>query len=151
MNTNRLNNFILWCKNWYQPIDKNMPMFEQARAALYLDDYICCRTDNDVLNIVLIFLDDLIEAKVIQPFRMQTFYNDIKKNKHWYNLSDEESILWTIRGFFAWELGNKVIKLNPPVYNRNVYKLGFIGPSHMGNSYKMLNYKANKFFNKNNL
>ena len=151
MNTNRLNNFILWCKNWYKPIDKNMPMFEQARAALYLDDYICCRTDNDVLNIVLRFLDDLIESKVIEPFSMQTFYYKIKHNKNLYNLSDEESILWTIRSFFAWELGNKVIKLNPPVYNRNVYKLGFIGPSHMGNSYKMLNYKANKFFKKNNL
>jgi hypothetical protein len=151
MNTNRLNNFILWCKNWYQPIDKNMSMFEQARAALYLDDYICCTTDNDVLNIVLTFLDDLINAKVIEPFSMQTFYYKIKHNKNLYNLSDDESILWTIRSFFAWELGKKVIKLNPPIYNKNVYKLGFTGPSHMGNSYKMLNYKAKKFFNKNNL
>lgn len=151
MNTNRLNNFILWCKNWYQPIDKNMSMFEQARAALYLDDYICCATDNDVLNIVLTFLDDLINAKVIEPFSMQTFYYKIKHNKNLYNLSDDESILWTIRSFFAWELGKKVIKLNPPIYNKNVYKLGFTGPSHMGNSYTMLNYKAKKFFNKNNL
>ena len=147
MNTNRLNNFILWCKNWYKPIDKNMPMFEQARAALYLDDYICCRTDNDVLNIVLIFLDDLIAAKVIEPFRMQTFYNNIKKNKHWYKLSDDESVLWTIRDFFAWELENKAIKLNPPNYNRAVYKLGFKAPRQYGNSYKMANFKIKQLFN----
>ena len=146
MNANRLNNFILWCKNWYQPIDENTPIFEQARAALYLDDYICCRTDNDVLNIILLFIDDLVEAKVIQPFRMQTFYTNIKKNKHWYKFSDDESLLWTIRDFFAWELESKVIKLNPPNYNRTVYKLGFKAPRQYGNSYKMANFKIKQLF-----
>ncbi|MBO5948220.1 hypothetical protein J6Q66_05230 [bacterium] len=144
----RLNNFILWCKNWYQPINKDMPIFEQAKAALYIDDYICIKTNNDVLNVVMTFIDDLVDAKLIQPFRMQIFYNDVKKNKHWYKLTDDESLLWTIRNYFAYDVERKDLKLNPPTYNKKIYKLGFVGPSHMGNSYKMLNYKANKFFSK---
>lgn len=144
----RLNNFILWCKNWYQPINKDMPIFEQAKAALYLDDYIFIKTNNDVLNVVMTFIDDLVDAKLIQPFRMQIFYNDVKSNKHWYKLTDDESLLWTIRNYFAYNVERKDLKLNPPIYSRKVYKLGFVGPSHMGNSYKMLNYKTNKFFSK---
>jgi hypothetical protein len=144
----RLNNFILWCKGWYQPINKDMSIFEQAKAALYLDDYVCIQNNNDVLNIIMIFIDDLVDAKLIKPFRLQIFYNKVKSNKYWYNLTDEEALLWTIRNYFSFEVGRSDFNLNPPVYSRGVYKLGFVGPSHMGNSYKMLNYKANKFFNK---
>ena len=32
----RLNNFILWCKNWYQPIDKKMSAIKQAKKILVL-------------------------------------------------------------------------------------------------------------------
>lgn len=144
----RLNNFILWCKGWYQPINKDMSIFEQAKVALYLDDYVCIQNNNDVLNIIMIFIDDLVDAKLIKPFRLQIFYNKVKSNKCWYNLTDEEALLWTIRNYFSFEVGRSDFNLNPPVYSRGVYKLGFVGPSHMGNSYKMLNYKANKFFNK---
>ena len=35
----RLNNFILWCKNWYQPIDKEMDIITQAKKILSLDGY----------------------------------------------------------------------------------------------------------------
>lgn len=96
----RLNNFILWCKNWYQPINKDMSIFEQAKAALYLDDYVCIQNNNDVLNIIMIFIDDLVDAKLIKPFRLQIFYNKVKSNKYWYNLPDEEALLWTIRNYF---------------------------------------------------
>lgn len=61
--------------------------------------------------------------------------------KHYFGLS--------VIIFFSFEVGRSDFNLNPPVYNRKVYKLGFVGPSHMGNSYKMLNYKANKFFKDN--
>ena len=50
-----------------------------------------------------------------------------------------------LKNFLAFEC-NK-FQLMPPVYSREVYKLGFVGPRYMGNSYKMLNYKARKFFN----
>lgn len=38
----QLNNFILWCKNWYQPIDNNMDIVTEAQKILTLDDYLPC-------------------------------------------------------------------------------------------------------------
>lgn len=148
-NNLRLNNFILWCKNWYDPIDKNMNVFDQAKAALYLDGYQFIRNNHDVMNIILGFMDDLTESKIIgdRPFSLQRFYQDTQSNKYWYKMPSDEAFLWAIRDYFAYSIGKKEVTLNPPVYNRKVYKLGFIGPRYMGNSYKMLNYKANKFFN----
>jgi hypothetical protein len=52
----RLNNFILWCKNWYSPIDKNMNVFDQAKAALYLDGYEFIQNKHDIMNIILILV-----------------------------------------------------------------------------------------------
>ena len=145
----RLNHFILWCKNWYDPIDKNMNVFDQVKAALYLDGYHFIQNRHDVMNIILGFMDDLTESKILgdRPFSLQRFYQDTQSNKHWYQMPPDEAFLWAIRNYFAFSIGSKDVTLNPPVYNRKVYKLGFIGPRHMGNSYKMLNHKANKFFN----
>lgn len=144
----RLNNFILWCKNWYEPIDKNMNVFDQAKNVLYLDGYHFIRNRHDIMNIILVFMDDLTESKILgdHPFRLQIFYQKTQSNKHWYNMPSDEAFLWAIRDYFAFSITNKDITLNPPVYNRKVYKLGFVGPRRMGNSYKMLNHKANKTF-----
>lgn len=146
MNKNRLNNFILWCKGWYVPVNENISLFEQAKSALYLDEYICIQNNRSILDIVMTYIDDLVYNNVIKPIRMQMFYDEVTSNKHWYNLTDDEALLWTIRNFFAWGIDKKVLQLNPPIYNRNTYKLGFTGPEHLGNSYKMLTYKANNFF-----
>lgn len=48
----RLNNFILWCKDWYQPIKTDMDFITQARKALVLDGYLPC---NNPIAILLIF------------------------------------------------------------------------------------------------
>ena len=146
----RLNHFILWCKNWYDPIDKNMSVFDQVKAALYLDGYQFIQNRHDIMNIILGFMDDMSQSKIVgdNPFSLQRFYQDVQSNKHWYQMSSDEAFLWAIRNYFAFSIGSKDIKLNPPVYNRKVYKLGFVGPRNMGNTYKMLNYKANKFFNR---
>jgi len=144
----RLNHFILWCKNWYDPIDKNMNVFDQVKAVLYIDGYQFIQNRHDVMNIILGFMDDLTESKILgdRPFSFQRFYHDVQSNKHWYKMPSDEAFLWAIRNYFAFSIGCKDVTLNPPVYNRKVYKLGLIGPRHMGNSYKMLNHKANKFF-----
>ena len=63
-----------------------------------------------------------------------------------YNVNYNEALLYKVRNFFAFEC-NK-LPLTPPVYSRKLYKLGFVAPTHFGNSYKLANYKANKFFNK---
>ena len=144
----RLNNFILWCKNWYDPINKDMNVFDQVKAILYLDGYHFIQNRHDIMNIILGFMDDMSKSKIVgeNPFSLQRFYQDVQSNKHWYKMQSDEAFLWAIRNYFAFSIGSKDVTLNPPIYNRKIYKLGFVGPRHMGNSYKMLNHKANNFF-----
>lgn len=136
----RLNHFILWCKNWYEPT-KPMDIIAQAQKALVLDDYMPC---NNPISIALIFIDELVDKGVIKPIRLQIWNEEIVKYMTMYNMNYNEALLYRIRTFFAFECDK--LPLTPPVYSREVYKLGFVGPSHMGNSYKMLNHKANNFF-----
>lgn len=139
----RLNNFILWCKNWYEPTDNKMDIIAQAQKILVLDGYLSC---NNPISIALMFIDELTDKGVIKPIRLQVWNEDIVRWMSMFNISYNEASLYNIRSFFAFEC-NK-LPLTPPVYSREVYKLGFVGPSHMGNSYKMLNHKANNFFKK---
>ena len=137
----RLNNFILWCKNWYQPIDKKMDIITQAKKILALDGYLSC---NNPISIALIFIDELVEKEIIKPISLFVWNEEINKYKLVYECDYQSALMYRIRNFFAFEC-NK-LQLTPPVYSRKVYKLGFIGPHYMGNSYKMLNYKARKIF-----
>ena len=141
----RLNNFILWCKGWYQPITTNMDFITQAQKALVLDDYMPC---NNPISISLIFIDELVEKNIIPPIKLNVWNQEITKYRNLYQLDCNNAVMFKIKNFFAFEIERDTLSLNPPVYNRTTYKLGFIGPKHMGNSYKMLTYKANKFFNK---
>ena len=137
----RLNNFILWCKNWYQPIDNKIDIITQAKKILTLDGYLSC---NNPVSIVLIFIDELVEKGIIKPIRLHAWNGTIIVGMATYNLTYDESLLHIIKNFFKFECDK--LPLTPPVYSRKVYKLGFIGPRYMGNSYKMLNYKARKIF-----
>lgn len=138
----RLNNFILWCKNWYLPIDKKMDIIAQAEKILSLDGY---TSRNNPIPIVLIFIDKLVEKGIIRPIRLYVWNENIIIGMTTYNLTYDESLLYIIKNFFAFECDK--LPLTPPVYSREIYKLGFVGPRYMGNSYKMLNYKARKTFN----
>lgn len=137
----RLNNFILWCKNWYQPIDNKMDIITQAKKILTLDGYLSC---NNPISIALIFIDELVEKEIIKPISLFVWNEEINKYKLVYECDYQSALMYRIRNFFVFEC-NK-LQLTPPVYSRKVYKLGFIGPHYMGNSYKMLNYKARKIF-----
>ena len=137
----RLNNFILWCKNWYQPIDNKMDIITQAKKILVLDGYLSC---NNPISIALIFIDELVEKEIIKPVSLFVWNEEINKYKLVYECDYQSALMYRIRNFFIFEC-NK-LQLTPPVYSRKVYKLGFIGPHYMGNSYKMLNYKARKIF-----
>lgn len=138
----RLNNFILWCKNWYQPINNKMNVIRQARKILVLDGYM---PNNAPIPIVLLFIDELVENGIVRPIKLQVWNEDITRGMTIVNLSYNEALLYRIKNFFAIECGS--LPLKPPVYSREVYKLGFVGPRYMGNSYKILNHKARKFFN----
>ena len=140
----RLNNFILWCKGWYQPINTEMDFIAQAQKSLVLDGYLSC---NNPISISLIFIDELVEKNIIPPIKLNLWNQEINKYMNLYQLDYHNAMMFKIKNFFAFEIERYTFTLNPPVYNRTTYKLGFIGPKHMGNSYKMLTYKANKFFN----
>ena len=136
-------NFILWCKNWYQPIDKKMDIITQATKILVLDEYLSC---NNPISIALIFIDELVENGIVRPIKLQVWNEDINRGMSMFNITYNEALLYRIKNFFAFECGS--LPLKPPVYSRELYKLGFVGPRYLGNSYKMLNYKASKIFNK---
>lgn len=139
----RLNNFILWCKGWYQPIDNRVDIITEARKILTLDEYLSC---NNPIAISLNYIDDLVKDGIIQPIRLLAWNEEIVRYMSMYNFKYNEALLYKIKNFFAFECDK--LPLNPPIYSRKIYKLGFIAPTHFGNSYKLANYKANKFFNK---
>ena len=122
-------------------------MFKQAQAALYLDGYVFIKNNFDMFNIVFAFIDDLIEAQIIKPIELQKIYNEIEQNRRLYNMDYDGALLYYIKHFFAFNLSSDDVVLNPPIYSRKVFKLGFIGPKHLGNSYTLLNYHAKKMFN----
>ena len=138
-----LNHFILWCKGWYEP-SRSMSDIEQARIALILDDYLCPKNDNAVISILLNNLDELIKAGIFR-INLALFYSEIQKYQDLYNMSYNESILQFIRSKFAFDLPRKVYNIEPPIYNRELFKKGFVAPKYFGNSYKLANYKAKKF------
>jgi hypothetical protein len=137
----RLNNFILWCKGWYVSVNDDS-LLEQAQKILTLDDYL---VNNHTLTIVLKYIDDLIERNIVS-INLQYWYEEIAKYINFYEATYQEALIYRIKMFFAFEYNP--FPLNPPVYSRKVYKLGFKAPSQLGNSYTLANYKAKKYFNK---
>lgn len=143
----RLNNFILWCKGWYESVNNEMDIFDEALIALKLDGYEFA-TKNHVLGIVLNCLDEMIDKKIIYTLRISRLHESISENMHFYKLDYNEALAFTIMSLFKYELTTDNITLNPPVYSRKLYKMGFKAPSQFGNSYTLANYKAKKYFNK---
>lgn len=143
---NRLNNFILWCKGWYICVNNEMDIFDAALIALKLDGYEFA-TKNHVLGIILNCLDEMIDKKIIDALRISRLHKSISENMHFYELNYNEALAFTIKSLFKYELTKDNITLNPPIYSRKLYKMGFVAPTNLGNSYKMANYKAKKYFN----
>ena len=136
----RLNNFILWCKGWYEPT-KEQDLFEQALLALKLDGYELARINN-VLNIVTNYVDDLVYDKELKPIRLMEWNNTISTYMIMQGYTYRNALLLNLRNLFRYTSFN----LEPPTYSRKLYKMGFVCPRHFGNSYKMCNHKVKKFF-----
>lgn len=143
MNNIRLNHFILWCKNWYQSIDSSVDIITEARKILTLDGYLSC---NNPIAISLNYIDDLVKDGIIPPIRLLVWNEEIVRYMSTFGFNYHEALLYRIRNFFAFECYK--LPLKPPIYSRKIYKLGFVAPTNFGNSYKLANYKVNKFFNK---
>lgn len=136
----KLNHFILWCKGWYEPT-KEQDLFEQALLALKLDGYELARI-NDVLNIITNYVDDLVYDKELRPIRLMEWNNTISTYMIMQGHTYRNALLLNLRNLFRYTS----FKLEPPVYSRKLYKMGFVCPRHFGNSYKMCNHKVKKFF-----
>ena len=143
MDNVRLNHFILWCKGWYQPINDRRNMLEEAQKILTLDDYI---KDNNPIAIVLNYIDDLVKERKIEPIRISTWNSEIVKYMHWFEFDYQTALIYKLRDFFAFEVDAKLFNLTAPVYSRKLFKLGFVCPSHFGNSYKMCNHKIKQIW-----
>ena len=143
MNNIRLNHFILWCKGWYQPVNDRRNLLKEAQQILCLDGYLEC---NNTISIVLNYIDKLVEKGEIKPIRLDLWNQEIVKYMNWYKFDYQTALIYRFRNFFAFEVDAKLFKLTPPVYSRKLFKMGFVAPSRFGNSYKMCNYKVNKFF-----
>lgn len=139
-NCERLNHFILWCKHWYEPLDKNEDLFTTAKRVLYLDDYCQVQNNSDVLNIALGYIDDMVECGKFNrnnSLRMLVWHQDIQKNRHYFNMSYEEALLLNIRNFLAFDA--EKLNLTPPVYSKRVRKLGLTMTNKPGMTYKEMN------------
>lgn len=151
MTKTRLNNFILWCKGWYKSVNDEIDILDEALIALKLDGYEFA-TKNHVLGIVLNYIDEMIDKKIIDSrisaLRPSRLHKSISENMHFYKLNYNEALAFTIMSLFKYELTKDNITLNPPVYSRKLYKMGFVAPTILGNSYKLANYKAQKYFKK---
>ena len=147
----RLNNFILWCKGWYIPTDKYCDIFDQAAIALKLDGYIFA-TRNDIVGITLNYIDELVDNNVFKRrpnyLRHLVWNQNVCQMMHLHNVDYNKAVLMVVRNFFAYNIDNTVMTLNPPVYSRELYKMGFVPPRVYGNSYKMANSKVKVFFKK---
>ena len=80
----RLNHFILWCKNWYQPINNKMDIIAEAREILTLDGYLSC---NNPISIALNYIDDLVKDGTIPPIGLMMWNEEIVKTMTIYNIN----------------------------------------------------------------
>ena len=101
------------------------------------------------MDIIVIFLEDFIrENPNFTKMRMYSLYKEMSKYMNTYKYSYEESLLMVIRDFFAFSVTSKHIELTPPVYSRNLYKMGLAAPDIIKGTYKQENKEVDKFFKK---
>ena len=124
VNTCRLNHFVLWCKGWYEPVGtrdvaryedlKKFPErddFENLIQILKLDGYLFVRNKQDVLSIVLSFMDELMEqnpsVRKLGALRMTVWHGAIQEKMEWTKGDFERSLLLVVKDFLNMSLALK--------------------------------------------
>lgn len=153
-----LNNFALFSKGWYSPVNDDEDLLTTVKHVLALDGYEFISNYNDVLCILLNEIDRYnkylysVNAKTLDLF---TFYKEISEEKNlWHkDISNEEAIVRVIAKFLRY-MDSKYIKLQCPFYSRKLTKKYgltlrpfFYKKSEQGTTYKEMNRVANKYFN----
>lgn len=153
-----LNNFALFSKGWYSPVNDDEDLLTTLKHVLALDGYELISNYNDVICILLSEIDrynkylDSVNAKTLDLF---TLWKESTEEKNlWHkDISNEEAIVRVIANFLRY-MDNRYMKLKRPVYNRElIKKYGltlqpfFYKKSKQGTTYKEMNRVANKYFN----
>ena len=153
-----LNNFALFSKGWYSPVNDDEDLLTTLKHVLALDGYEFVSNYNDILCILLSEIDrynkylDSVNAKTLDLF---TLWKESTEEKNlWHkDISNEEAIVRVIANFLRY-MDNRYMKLKRPVYNRElIKKYGltlqpfFYKKSKQGTTYKEMNRVANKYFN----
>lgn len=170
-----LNNFILWCKNWYVLTpkveklannDTDKYLLETMKRVLYLDDYQFVSSQNEVVQILLNHLDDYnrwAHENNGRVFKSAELARSIWEKITNYNLLDNEpklsyfaALIFAMREFFGWKVDTDKLVLVSPHYDRKLYKLGLESPKArylnvQGLTYKTLNDNLKKYNWFNNL
>lgn len=153
-----LNNFALFSKGWYSPVNDNEDLLTTVKHVLALDRYDFISNYNDVLCILLSEIDrynkylDSVNARTLDLF---TLWKESSEEKNlWHkDISNEEAIVRVIAKFLRY-MDSKYIKLQCPFYSRKLTKKYgltlrpfFYKKSEQGTTYKEMNRVANKYFN----
>ena len=153
-----LNNFALFSKGWYSPVNDNEDLLTTVKHVLALDGYEFISNYNDVLCILLSEIDrynkylDSVNARTLDLF---TLWKESSEEKNlWHkDISNEEAIVRVIAKFLRY-MDSKYIKLQCPFYSRKLTKKYgltlrpfFYKKSEQGTTYKEMNRVANKYFN----
>lgn len=153
-----LNNFALFSKGWYSPVNDDEDLLTTVKHVLALDGYDFISNYNDVLCILLSEIDrynkylNSVNARTLDLF---TLWKESSEEKNlWHkDISNEEAIVRVIAKFLRY-MDSKYIKLQCPFYSRKLTKKYgltlrpfFYKKSEQGTTYKEMNRVANKYFN----
>ena len=148
-----LNNFVLWCKGWYRLTDsvaqnikdEEERVFETLKRVLFLDDYYFADNKKNIL---------LILANNLERYNKWAFENNYKtlsatdlihgiQDKMDCSYTEETMsyfmcVILVLKEFFGWHYK---MDLNPPIYDKNLFKMGLTAENKRGLTYKEM-YKS---------
>ena len=108
------------------------------------------KNNNDLLEILLINFNrynDWCKTQGFHYLDIRTFFIKFYENKQRYNLNDTASVICTIKSFFV-GINKDNLNLDKPIYNRKLFKYGFVGSYwKIGRTYKSYNKLVKKIFN----
>lgn len=149
-NTFPLNHFALYCKGWYEPVNKSMDYIQFISKILDMDGYCFVKNISSILNIVLSEIDrynNWLRENNKPTLELQWLYNRAKMDQLLYDYDFERALLSVIKTFIM-DRSKEEIVLIPPKYDRHLYKNGITFRYHnKGETYKERNDYANKMFN----
>lgn len=153
-----LNNFALFSKGWYSPVNDDEDLLTTVKHVLALDGYEFISNYNDILCILLSKIDrynKYLDSVNVRTLDLFTLWKESSEEKNlWHkDISNEEAIVRVIAKFLRY-MDSKYIKLQCPFYSRKLTKKYgltlrpfFYKKSEQGTTYKEMNRVANKYFN----